>query len=124
MDNILLQQELENFINNFKKDHSPWIFNNNKISLDVIYRNVCKDQLFYLTDELEKNIKKDIEKYNTYHIAIVNDEEYDALPLDNTYYCYSFAQAKQMIEYFYDNLELYSNDFTKDALNSQTIIVS
>ena len=124
MDNILLQQELENFINNFKEDHSDWIFNNNKISLDVIYKKVCKDQLFYLTDELEKNIKGDIEKYNKYYIAIVDDKEYDSLPLDNVYYCYSFAQAKQMIEYFYENLELYSNDFTEDALNSQTIIVS
>lgn len=124
MDNILLQQELENFINNFKEDHSDWIFDNNKISLDVIYRNVCKDQLFYLTDDLEKNIKGDIEKYNIYHIAIVNDNEYGNLPFDNVYYCYSFAQARQMIEYFYDNLELYSNDYTKDALNSETIIVS
>ena len=42
---------------------------------------------------------------------------------DNTYYCNSFEEAKAIIEYIYENSDLYINDYTKDALNSETIII-
>lgn len=129
MNTMIDQQDLNKFVENFKKEHSDWHYEN-IINLNLSYNNLSYNNFFYLNNNLNDNFKKDIKKYNTYWISIINNTNFmvyyqndRTIQSDDTiYYCNSFEEAKILIEFIYNNLSLYTNNYTEDLLNSSTYI--